>query len=325
LAFLGVKPDSPGFFVASCDADELLRQHPSFAAILKPYFNGVDLNSRPVIAPERYVIDFTGLSLEEAAKYEPLLVHLERNVKPNCPWIRWWQFNRPAAALGKAVTRMAKFLASARVTKHLAFQFVPATFVYSDKVVAIARSDWTTFTVLSSSLHLVWAEALGTRSMAGTFNYQPTECVQTMAFPSAVTKQSLEGVGSQYYEHRSEVMKNQSEGLTDTYNRFHDSDKISTDIQNLRELPVELDNAVAATYGWTDLNLGHGFHDTKQGIRYTISEPARSEVLARLLKLNHERYAEEVAQGLHEKKPKSAKLKPKSKPTANRPDLFAGE
>ena len=56
-----------------------------------------------------------------------------------------------------------------------------------------------------------------------------------------------------------------------------------------------MDNAVAAAYGWTDLDLGHGFHETKQGIRYTISEPARREVLARLLKLNHERYAEEGA------------------------------
>ena len=59
---------------------------------------------------------------------------------------------------------------------------------------------------------------------------------------------------------------------------------------------------MAAAYGWSDLDLGHGFHETKQGLRFTISEPARREVLARLLKLNHERYAEEVAQGLHEKK-----------------------
>ncbi len=33
-----------------------------------------------------------------------------------------------------------------------------------------------------------------------------------------------------------------------------------------------------------------------------ISSPWRREVLARLLKLNHERYAEETAQGLHDKK-----------------------
>jgi hypothetical protein len=63
-----------------------------------------------------------------------------------------------------------------------------------------------------------------------------------------------------------------------------------------------LDKAVAAAYGWDDLDLGHGFHETKQGLRFTISEPARREVLQRLLKLNHQRYEEEVKQGLHSKK-----------------------
>lgn len=48
--------------------------------------------------------------------------------------------------------------------------------------------------------------------------------------------------------------------------------------------------------GWQDIDLGHDFHETKQGLRYTISETARREVLDRLLLLNHERYAEEVAQ-----------------------------
>jgi hypothetical protein len=61
----------------------------------------------------------------------------------------------------------------------------------------------------------------------------------------------------------------------------------------LRKLHVEMDYAVARTYGWTSLDLGHEFHETKQGIRYSISEAARREVLDRLLALNHERYAQE--------------------------------
>jgi hypothetical protein len=98
------------------------------------------------------------------------------------------------------------------------------------------------------------------------------------------------------------------EGLTKTYNRFHDAEETAADIQKLRDLHVEMDKAVATAYGWTDLELGHDFHETKQGLRYTISEPARREVLARLLKLNHDRYAEEVKKGLHEKKkPKAGK------------------
>src|SRR5712691_9959672 len=65
--------------------------------------------------------------------------------------------------------------------------------------------------------------------------------------------------------------------------------------------------ALAEAYGWDDLDLGQGFHETKQGVRYTISEAARREVLGRLLKLNHERYAEEEAMGLHEKGAKKGK------------------
>ena len=68
-----------------------------------------------------------------------------------------------------------------------------------------------------------------------------------------------------------------------------------------------MDKAVATTYGWDNLDLTHDFHETKQGIRFTISEAARREVLQRLLKLNHERYAEEVKHGFHDKKKGAAK------------------
>ena len=98
-------------------------------------------------------------------------------------------------------------------------------------------------------------------------------------------------------------------GLRRFYDAFHDCENSACDA--VRKLQIDLDNAVAAAYGWIDLDLGHGFHETKQGDRYTISEPARREVLARLLKLNHERYAEEVKQGLHEKKKGRGKKKAK--------------
>ena len=122
-------------------------------------------------------------------------------------------------------------------------------------------------------------------------------------------------------------MLSRQEGLTKTYNRFHGPDESAANIQRLRDLHVEMDKAVAAAYGWSDLDLGHGFHETKQGTRFTISESARREVLARLLKLNHERYAEEVAQGLHEKaKGKSPKAPRKSKgKSASEPSLFGEE
>lgn len=92
------------------------------------------------------------------------------------------------------------------------------------------------------------------------------------------------------------MMQSQGNGINELYNSFHAKDTSSEDIQSLRRLHVEMDRAVATAYGWTDLSLDHGFHETKQGTRFTISESARREVLARLLKLNHERYQEETRQ-----------------------------
>jgi hypothetical protein len=62
----------------------------------------------------------------------------------------------------------------------------------------------------------------------------------------------------------------------------------------------------AASCGWSDLALRHEVHETRHGIRYTISEVARRTTVDRQLALNHERYAEEVRAGLHDAgKPKA--------------------
>ncbi|WP_432920998.1 hypothetical protein ACQPZZ_21520 [Microbispora sp. CA-135349] len=67
--------------------------------------------------------------------------------------------------------------------------------------------------------------------------------------------------------------------------------------------------------------LDHGFHLVGgRETRYTVGPYAQREFVDLLLELNHERYAEEVAKGLHDKK-KSARPKPvrTSKQSGNTP------
>jgi hypothetical protein len=71
-------------------------------------------------------------------------------------------------------------------------------------------------------------------------------------------------------------------------------------ILELRRLHIELDTTVRDAYGWQDLDLAHDFYEVEtlpenDRVRYTISPAARKELLKRLLKLNHERAAEEAA------------------------------
>ena len=164
--------------------------------------------------------------------------------------------------------------------------------------------------------------------MGATIRYTRTDVFETFPFPLI---ELLQRVGADYHSLRCHIMRERNEGLTINYNRFHDPAAQSPDIVQLRAFHVEMDRAVALAYGWPllvdgqvvqppadstfnpppssfpPLDLGHSFHETKQGIRYTLSEPARREVLDRLLALNHQRHAEELAAGLHEKKSKKAK------------------
>jgi hypothetical protein len=106
---------------------------------------------------------------------------------------------------------------------------------------------------------------------------------------------SLEEIGRQYEAHRCHLMLKYNEGLTAIYNRFHDANNSSSDVEAFRCLQVQLDLRVASAYG-INLDLGHAIHKTRHGTRYTISESARRQVLDLLLALNHQRHAEEKAE-----------------------------
>jgi hypothetical protein len=100
--------------------------------------------------------------------------------------------------------------------------------------------------------------------MKGDLRYTPTDVFETFPFPTSTS--NLEEIGEKYYTYRQSIMQTRQEGLTKTYNRFHNPEETAADIQQLRSLHIEMDNAVAAAYGWQDIDLGHDFHQTTQGL-----------------------------------------------------------
>jgi hypothetical protein len=101
-------------------------------------------------------------------------------------------------------------------------------------------------------------------------------------------------------------MARNGEGLTKTYNRFHDPNERSPDIHKLRELHDAMDRAVLDAYGWTDIQPQCGFlldYEDEEDVeassrrkkpwRYRWPDEVRDEVLARLLALNAERAEQE--------------------------------
>jgi hypothetical protein len=149
--------------------------------------------------------------------------------------------------------------------------------------------------------------------MKDDLRYTPSDCFETFPFPENFeTDAKLEAVGRKYYEFRAALMLNNNEGLTKTYNRFHDPDEGSAEIKKLRELHAAMDRAVLDAYGWSDLQPTCAFlldyeeeeeegnaepagrsRKRKKPWRYRWPDDFRDEVLARLLELNKQRAEQE--------------------------------
>ncbi len=320
-----------GFVLTPKEAQALIDKDPKNQDVLFPYLNGEDLNSRPDQSPSRWVINFKDYPLDAehddlkkpkgapyAADYPDCLAIVREKVKPERDKNnrkerreKWWQYAEKCPALYGAIKGCDRVLVTAAVSPTTAFHFTSADIVYAHKLIIVVLEDISALAILQSTFHREWVYNYSSTLGGTTLNYSPSDCFETFPFPTS-NFSTLNTIGELYYTHRQSIMLDRQEGLTKTYNRFHDPNETADDIAKLRSLHIEMDQAVAIAYGWQDLDLGHDFHPTKQGIRFTISETARREVLDRLLQLNHDRYAEEVAQGLHDKKGKSKNAKGKT-------------
>jgi hypothetical protein len=145
--------------------------------------------------------------------------------------------------------------------------------------------------------------------MKDDLRYTPSDCFETFPFPEGWEKHpALETAGKAYYDFRAALMVKKDEGLTKTYNRFHDPDSDDADILKLRELHTAMDHAMLDAYGWDDIPTACEFlldyeideeewDNKKKPWRYRWPDDVRDELLARLLELNAQRAKEEARLG----------------------------
>jgi hypothetical protein len=301
-SFHGSKLDGIGFTLSHEAADSLIDRDFKNADVIYGFLNGEDLNSRPDCSPGRKVINFSDWPLERAQQYPDCLRLVVERVKPyrdtsNDVRARrlWWQFQRVRSELYRAIEALQRVLVITRVSKIVMPTFVSTGIVFAERLVVFTYDDDAHFGLLSSAIHWWWAVTYASTLETRT-NYTPTDCFET--FPQPDLTNAVGKVGAALHAHRSALMLERWEGLTKTYNRVHDPDEHAEDIVELRRLHVELDHAVAVAYGWDDLPMDHDFHETRQGIRYTLGPATRTELLDRLLGLNHQRAAAEAAAGV---------------------------
>jgi hypothetical protein len=294
-----------GFVISEDLFEEWTKADVKYRDVLWPYVNGKELNSMSSVSPPRYVINFGNRTEEQAAKYPLAMRRVRELVKPQrdpltrqihekCYWKHWDK----REALYEAIKPLKRVLVCSFVSKHLPFTFLPTGWVYSKELVVIPTDDSANFALLQSTVHAVWARLLS-GTLKSDLSYSISDALRTFPIPdNDVTE--CRRVGEDYFDARAELMRSLSLGLTDLYNRFHDPNEHEANLHELRRLHQRADEAVARAYGWSDLKLEHEFREAfflpgKDRVRFTLSEPARLEVLRRLRELNRRRYEEERA------------------------------
>ncbi len=315
----------------------LIEKDPKNAERIFPYIGGEEVNSSPTHSHHRYVINFGEMTEKEARQYPDLMAIVEEKVKParlkQNREIRaryWWRFGETTPALFKAITPLDRVLFHANVSKNLSFAFIPSNRIFAAPHNVFALDQYSDFAALQSQVHESWARFFCS-SMKDDLRYTPSDCFETFPFSTNwENNPQLDAIGKEYYEYRAQLVIANNQGLTTTYNRFHDPDEFDPAILKLRELHNQMDRDVLDAYGWTDIQPTCEFlldyedeeetddentnkRQKKKPYRYRWADEIRDEVLARLLALNEERYQEELLRGdKPEKKSKSKSSKSKN-------------
>jgi hypothetical protein len=250
-----------------------------------------------------YVIDFFGLDEKEARQRFPEAYdHVLRTVKPERDHNRdkdirsnWWLFGRPRPEIRPALEGLPRYIATVEISKHRIFQFLDGEILPDNRLVVIASDDAFHLGILQWAGHIDWALKAG-GTLEDRPSYSKSLVFDPFSFPDATPEQR-----ATIAEFAEELDATRKAALAET-------DKLTmTELYNLREklrsgapmdekeqrratkaraaivdrLHEQLDQEVADAYGW--------------GEEWKAGTLGPSEIVARLVALNHERAAEEKA------------------------------
>lgn len=269
----GVKLHGAGFIVTPEQAQAL-----GNPPLIRDYRNGRDLTDTPRGV---LVIDAFGLSAEQLRDHHPAIyqwllerVKPERDAKSSSKdgagYAKlWWLHGKPRQEMRKQLAGLPRYIATVETAKHRTFQFLDASILPDNMLIAVALDDAYTLGVLSSQLHIDWALATGSRLGVGNDpRYNKSRCFETFPFPDTDTgltpdlRTRIADLAERIDAHRKRVLGQGTPGLTLTglYNvlaalregraltprekTLHAQGLVGV----LRELHDELDAAVRAAY-----------------------------------------------------------------------------
>ena len=159
--------------------------------VLKPWMNGMAVTRR---SADKWIVDFGWtMEEDEAALYESPFQYAKEHVHPmrqrnrrEAYRLNWWRHVEPRQGMWKTLDGLPRYIATPTVAKHRLFAWLDARVCPDHQLIVIARDDDTTFGVLHSRFHEAWSLRKGT-SLEDRPRYTPTTTFETFPFPDGLS------------------------------------------------------------------------------------------------------------------------------------------
>ena len=284
--FQGVIPVGKDFIVTEEQVEKWIAKDNKNEQVLKLFSMGSNLAKNVNGKPDRWIIDFSNMDLEDVSNFSLPFEHLKTYVKPQRQQNRetvmrqkWWRYKRTNEAMRDAIAPLTYYFTVPRVSKWAVFIPAPLNWLPGDKSVVVASGDYYVLGVLTSKVHRLWMEAQKS-TLGTTIAYTHKTCFETFPFPqppcegkrrNAPTNivEQIRHKTVELHEYRTQQMEKKQWGITQLYNEyFHEP------ASKLYQLHQELDKLVMQAYNFK----------------------TEDDILTKLLKLNFE-LAEKEKQG----------------------------
>jgi len=254
--FQGVTPIGKGFIVSEHQVKDWIKLDFKNQQVLKLFSTGENLTKNSCGLPERWIIDFNDMIIEEASDYQLPFEHVQATVKPERDNNRratyknnWWKHGENRPAMRKKLIYLSCYFAVPETSKWAIFIVCPCEWLPGNAVRAVISDDFYILGILTSKIHRLWVKAQSS-TLEDRTRYTHNTCFETFPFPQTPDTKLVAKIrtkAEELHQYRTQQMEAKQWGITTLYNKFFDEPS-----SQLYKLHQQLDELVMEAYNFKD-------------------------------------------------------------------------
>ena len=216
---------------------------------------GANLAQNPHGKPDRWIIDFASMSIEDASQYKLPLERLQKTIPLERQSNRnqklkdqWWLYEGRRLGMRTAIAPLSCYFTVPRVSKWAIFIPAPLSWLPGDLNLVVASDDFYILGILTSHVHRLWVKAQSS-TLEDRTRYTHNTCFETFPFPQnplAKLVEQIRAMAHDLHDYRTEQMEKKQWGITQLYNKFFDEPS-----SQLYKLHAKLNQLVMQAYGFS--------------------------------------------------------------------------